>query len=125
MVDGLLSSLNLLEFRRYNHKEILKRKQCGGPSSNRRVKARPKGPSSQPALPLLLGAGHQAQATRQPLSLSHFQPATLGTTSDYFLSRQWEPMELLINMTRGRESKSHHVCARLCQEFAENMFVNV
>lgn len=41
MVDGLLSSLNLLEFRRYNHREILKRKQCEGPSSNRRVKAWP------------------------------------------------------------------------------------
>lgn len=43
----------------------------------------------------------------------------------HFLSTQWELLELLINMTRGNESKSHRVCARLCQEFAENMFVNV
>lgn len=80
---------------------------------------------AQPASSSLTLGDRPPGTSRQPLSPFPLPACHPGYHSDYFLSTQWELMELLINMTRGRESKSHRVCARLCQEFAENMFVNV
>lgn len=125
MVDGLLSSLNLLELHRHNHRKILKRKLCGEPHSSEETRLGPRVPAlaSWRALPFYCRWQDTAPGP-QPRPLSYFRSDFLNATSDYF-PHSGELMELLINMTRGRESKSRRVCAKLSQEFAEIMFVNV
>lgn len=73
-MDGLLSPLNLLEFLRNNHREVVKKPKQQWKSQGLVIGS---SPASQ-LFPLLLVAGHQ------PLSPFPLQSAILSTTSNDF-----------------------------------------